>query len=239
MDTESLRQHDRRADAGPPRGNRRAGAHPVGRVPGDPEAPVLEAAERTVELARRAGFADAALQPVAWGYPPVVTGRRCESSQPSRWTGQPARGVLHRGEHLGSVSPINGARVSQGWLERRGGGDLKWRGRLLPTPAPLHPPAPSAHGGHRGLRTRRMPSLRCGLCAHEWPQAKPPSRPGHARRQGNVDRQGGLSRPACDTMFPDRTSSQRNRPPAAPSWRRELFGIAVGAKYAVNVPSMS
>ena len=40
--------------------------------PGYPEAPVLEAAERTVELARRAGFADAALQPVAWGYPPVV-----------------------------------------------------------------------------------------------------------------------------------------------------------------------
>lgn len=40
--------------------------------PGYPEAPVLEAAERTVELARHAGFADAALQPVPWGYPPVV-----------------------------------------------------------------------------------------------------------------------------------------------------------------------
>lgn len=40
--------------------------------PGYPEEPVLEAAERTAELARRAGFADAALQPVPWGYPPVV-----------------------------------------------------------------------------------------------------------------------------------------------------------------------
>ena len=40
--------------------------------PGYPEAPVLEMAERTAALARAAGFADASLQDVASGYPPVV-----------------------------------------------------------------------------------------------------------------------------------------------------------------------
>jgi acetylornithine deacetylase/succinyl-diaminopimelate desuccinylase-like protein len=40
--------------------------------PGYPEDPVREMAERTVALARDAGFSDAALRDVPWGYPPVV-----------------------------------------------------------------------------------------------------------------------------------------------------------------------
>jgi acetylornithine deacetylase/succinyl-diaminopimelate desuccinylase-like protein len=40
--------------------------------PGYPEAPVHEAAARTAELARRAGFADVTMPEVPWGYPPVV-----------------------------------------------------------------------------------------------------------------------------------------------------------------------
>ncbi|HWC71435.1 MAG TPA: M20/M25/M40 family metallo-hydrolase [Actinomycetota bacterium] len=40
--------------------------------PGYPDAPVREMGERTMELARAAGFADAALRDVPWGYPPVV-----------------------------------------------------------------------------------------------------------------------------------------------------------------------
>jgi acetylornithine deacetylase/succinyl-diaminopimelate desuccinylase-like protein len=40
--------------------------------PGFPAEPVHEMAERTVALAREAGFADAAARDVPWGYPPVV-----------------------------------------------------------------------------------------------------------------------------------------------------------------------
>lgn len=40
--------------------------------PGYPEEPVRAMAERTVALARDAGFADAALREVPWGFPPVV-----------------------------------------------------------------------------------------------------------------------------------------------------------------------
>lgn len=44
--------------------------------PGYPEAPVHEMAERTLTLVREAGFADAALHDVPWGYPPIVAGVR-------------------------------------------------------------------------------------------------------------------------------------------------------------------
>jgi acetylornithine deacetylase/succinyl-diaminopimelate desuccinylase-like protein len=40
--------------------------------PGYPEEPVRAMAERTTALARDAGFADAALREVPWGYPPVM-----------------------------------------------------------------------------------------------------------------------------------------------------------------------